>query len=181
MWVCLSFHYCRDLNSTTLSIFIVANNILIFYSLIQYSSPSISALRPFPVPYLNSESPRGCPHPLPPHHQTSPLSGASSLSQGLDASSLTEARLVSPLPYMCGSLISPGLCYLVGGSVSERSQRCRSVGIAGLPRGLPSSSASPSFTPIQPQGSSASVYWLGASICIWLFQLLVGPLRGQQC
>jgi hypothetical protein len=32
---------------------------------------------------------------------------------------------------------------------------------------------------IQQQGSAASVHWLGANICIWLFQLLFGPFRGQ--
>jgi hypothetical protein len=32
---------------------------------------------------------------------------------------------------------------------------------------------------IQQQGSSASVHWLGANICIWLFQLLVGSFWGQ--
>jgi hypothetical protein len=33
----------------------------------------------------------------------------------------------------------------------------------------------------QPQRSAASVYWLGANNCIWLFQLLVGSLGGQSC
>ena len=32
---------------------------------------------------------------------------------------------------------------------------------------------------IQRQGSAASVHWLGANNCIWLFQLLVGSFRGQ--
>jgi hypothetical protein len=32
---------------------------------------------------------------------------------------------------------------------------------------------------IQPQGSAAFVHWLGANICIWFFQLLVGSFRGQ--
>jgi hypothetical protein len=32
---------------------------------------------------------------------------------------------------------------------------------------------------IQQQGSAASVHWLGANICIWLFQLLVGSSRVQ--
>jgi hypothetical protein len=44
-------------------------------------------------------------------------------------------------------LISAGECCLVGGSVSERSWRPRSVETAGLPMGLPSSSASSSFPP----------------------------------
>ena len=47
---------------------------------------------------------------------------------------------------MCvGGLISAGVCCLVGGSVSERSQGSRLVETAGLPIGLPSSPASSSF------------------------------------
>jgi hypothetical protein len=44
---------------------------------------------------------------------------------------------------------------------------------------LPSSSASFSLSLIQPQGSEASVHWLGANICIGLFQLLAGSFGGQ--
>jgi hypothetical protein len=47
--------------------------------------------------------------------------------------------------------------------------------------GPPSSSASSSFSPIRPQKSQASFRWLGASTCIWLFQLLVWSLKGQPC
>ena len=68
-------------------------------------------------------------------------------------------------------LFSAGVCCLVGGSVSERSRASRLVETAGLPMGSPSFS----FSLIQPQGSPASVHWLGVSI----FQLLVGPLGGQ--
>jgi hypothetical protein len=32
---------------------------------------------------------------------------------------------------------------------------------------------------IQQQGSAASVHWLDANICIWLFQLRVGSFGGQ--
>jgi hypothetical protein len=63
--------------------------------------------------------------------------------------------------------------------VSERSQESGLVETAGLPMGLPSSSASSILPLIQPQGSLASVHWLGVSICFCLSQLLVGPLRGQ--
>jgi hypothetical protein len=34
---------------------------------------------------------------------------------------------------------------------------------------------------IQQQRSAASVHWLGASICIWLFQMLVWSSRMQSC
>jgi hypothetical protein len=50
---------------------------------------------------------------------------------------------------------------------------------AGFSIGSPSSSASSSFSLLQPQDSPASVHWLGENICIWIFQLLVGPFRGQ--
>jgi hypothetical protein len=62
-------------------------------------------------------------------------------------------------------LVSAGVCCLVGDSVSERSQGSRLVETAGLPLGLPSSSASSSFYLIRPQGSLVSVHWLGVSIC----------------
>jgi hypothetical protein len=68
---------------------------------------------------------------------------------------------------------------LVGGSVSERSQGPGLVETADLSMGSSSSSTSSSFSLIQPpQGSPASVHWLGVRICFCLSQLLVGPLRG---
>ena len=72
-----------------------------------------------------------------------------------------------------GSLGLARLCCLVGGSVSERSQGSRLVETAGLPMGLPSSSASSSFSLIQSQESPASVHWLGIIICI-SFNCLLG-------
>jgi hypothetical protein len=45
--------------------------------------------------------------------------------------------------------------------VSEQSQRSRLVEIARLPMGSLSTSSSSSFSLIQPQGSLASVHWLG--------------------
>jgi hypothetical protein len=53
--------------------------------------------------------------------------------------------------------ISAGACCLVGGSVSERSQRSKLIATASLLMGLPSSSASFSFFLVQPQGPPASV------------------------
>jgi hypothetical protein len=101
------------------------------------------------------------------------------VSWRLGASSLTEAKSFSPLLYMCQGLISAGVCCLVGGSVSKRSWGSRSVKTAGLPIGFPSSSASSSFSLIQPQGSGASVYSLGVNICIgWVFEraVMISPL-----
>ena len=65
-----------------------------------------------------------------------------------------------------GGLISAGVWFLVDGSGFERSQGSRLVETAGLPMESLSSSASSSFSLIQSQGSPASVYWLGVSICI---------------
>jgi hypothetical protein len=75
--------------------------------------------------------------------------------------------------------MSAGVCCLVGGSVSERSQGSRLIETAGPLTGSPSSSASSSFPLIQQQGLAASVHWLPANICTWLFQLLVGSFRGE--
>jgi hypothetical protein len=73
---------------------------------------------PHPIPPLHTiskrMSPPTWPHPTRLLHSLGPQ-----VSQGLGASSLTEARPVSPLLYMC--LISGELCFLVGGSVSEIS------------------------------------------------------------
>jgi hypothetical protein len=48
--------------------------------------------------------------------------------------------------------------------VSERSQESRLIETAGPPIGSPFSSASSSFSLIQPQGSPASVHWLGKNM-----------------
>ena len=67
------------------------------------------------------------------------------VSSGLGVSSLTEPRPCSPLLYMCWGLISACVCYLVGGSVSERYQGKRLIENPSTPTGLPSSSASSSL------------------------------------
>jgi hypothetical protein len=134
----------------------------------------LTVLHPIPSPL----SPRGCPHPSQPLpllllHPTSPLhSLGPQVSQRLGVSSLL---------YMCQGLISAGVCCLVGGSVSERSQGSRLIETAGLPMGSPSSSASSSLSLIQPQGPWTSDQWLGVSICVCLSQMLVGPLGRPPC
>jgi hypothetical protein len=62
--------------------------------------------------------------------------------------------------------MSTGVCCLVGGSASETSQGSRLVETVNLPMESPSSSTSSSFSLIQPQGSLASVHWLGVNTCI---------------
>ena len=98
---------------------------------------------------------------------------------GLGTSSPNEHRPCSPLMYVCWW---PGIswCRLpFGGPVFERSLESRLIETSGPTTGSPSSSASSSLSLIQQQGSSASVHWLGATICLWLFQLLVQSFRGQ--
>jgi hypothetical protein len=114
------------------------------------------------------------PHPIQPPNSLGPP-----VSWELGVSYLTHPD-PSVLCCICvGGLLSAGVCCLAGGPMSERSQRSRLVETAGPPTGLPPSSASSSFFLIQPQGSEASVHWLGVNICIWLFLLLVGSFRGQ--
>ena len=78
-----------------------------------------------------------------------------------------------------GSLISAGICCLVGGPVSERSRGYRLIETAGLPTGSPPSSASSSFPLIQPLGSAASVHWSASdsSASCWVFwrAVMLGP------
>ena len=75
--------------------------------------------------------------------------------------------------YICvGEFISAGVCWLVGIPVSERTRRFRLIETTGRPTMLLSSSSSSWFSIIETQCSAASVYWLGANICIWLSCLL---------
>jgi hypothetical protein len=99
------------------------------------------------------------------------------VSQGLGASSPTEARPDSPLLYMCqGPWLSP--CILPGWWFSLwELQGSGLVESAGLSMGLPFPSASSILSLIPPYRSPILVQWLCVSICICLSQLLVGPLR----
>ena len=106
-----------------------------------------------------------------PPHLISVLPGASSLLRV--RWNFSETRPCIPLLYVCWGLIPVAICCLVGGPVFERSQVSRLIETSGPPTGLPSSTASSSFPLIQPQGSAASVSWLGENIYIWFFQLLV--------
>jgi hypothetical protein len=113
--------------------------LIIFYSPVFIPLPVCPPTAPHPIP--PSPLQEDVPTPTPPHQTTPPL--GSQVSQGLGASSLTEARPGSLLLYICvRGLSSAGVCCLVGGSVSERSRGSRSVETTGLPMGPPSSSAS---------------------------------------
>jgi hypothetical protein len=78
---------------------------------------------PHPIPPLGPQEdvPTLPTDPKPPH------SVGPQVSQGLAASSLTKTRPGSPLLYMCWNRLSAGVCFLVGGSVSERFRRSRLV------------------------------------------------------
>jgi hypothetical protein len=101
------------------------------------------------------------------------------VSRRLGASSLTESISGSPLLCMCwgphrGWYMLPGwwLCFWEI-LVVQLSWDCWSSCVEGL---LLSFS---SFYLIQPEGSPAFFHWLGELNCIWPFQLLVRPSRGQ--
>jgi hypothetical protein len=68
--------------------------------------------------------------------------------------------------------MSTGICCLVGNPVSERFCQYRLIESAGPPTGLPSVSASSTFSLVQPLGSAAFVHWLGVNICIQVSCLL---------
>jgi hypothetical protein len=114
-----------------------------------YPSPhvyTLTVLHPTPTLFL---PPRGCPHPYPtrpPHYL------GLQVSRGLSASSLTDIRDPEVLCCICvKGLISASICYLVGGTVSERSQGSRLVKTASLPVGFPScSETDSSYTDLNP-------------------------------
>jgi hypothetical protein len=136
-----------------------------FIPLLQSTLWLIHIPYPFPTPCLYVDI--STPHPTWPLNSLGPP-----VSWELGASSLNEHRTGSPLLHMCwGSHIS--WCMLpVCGPVFERSQGSRLIETAGSPTGRTLLSF---FQPslIQQQGSAVLVHWLGANICIWLFQLLV--------
>jgi hypothetical protein len=121
-------------------------------------------------------SPHGFPHPP----ATWPLKSLGPpVSWGLDASSLNEHRPGRPLVYICWRPhISWCMLPVWWSSVWEISgiqinwdcwYSYRVALLLSFTQPLPNSTT----------GVSASVHWLGANICIWLFQLLVGSFRGQ--
>ena len=148
---------------------------------VQTLSPSWSILQMFHILHVNLPSPRECPENVPHPHKTSPLHGTSILFRvRCIFSDWTDTQQSSAI-YVLGASYKLVYAAWFGVSVSERSQGSTLVKTAGLPIGSPFSSSSSSFSRIPPHGSLASVHWLGASICIWLFYLIVGPLRGQSC
>jgi len=144
--------------------------------------PFRSTLRLFHIPYLlpltptPPLSPQGCPHPLP--HQTSKLPRASSLlrvrfifsdwTQTQESSAVYVSGASSQLVYTAW-LVIQHLRDLGGqGNWDYWSSYRVALLLSFLQLSL-----------IHPQGSAASVHWLGAHICIWLFQLLVESFGEQ--
>jgi hypothetical protein len=128
---------------------------------------------PPPLPHVSTWM---SPPPTPPDLQTP----WPPVSWGLGALSQLEHRPRSPLLYVCwGPHISWCMLPVWRSNVWEISGF--QIETAGLPTGLPSSSASSSLSLIQQQGAAASVHWLGANNCIWLFQLLVGSSGVWPC
>jgi hypothetical protein len=152
----------------------------------RFYSPTPSTLWLFHIPYLlQPPVSTRMSLPQPPPAFTWPLNALGPMfSWGLDASVLIDHRPCSPLLYMC---LRPNISWcmlpwlvvqhlrVLGGGGS------RLIETAGPPTESPSSSASFSLFLIQPQELAASVHWLGANICIWLFQRFVGSFGGQSC
>lgn len=114
-------------------------------------------------------SPQGNPHYPPPRPLT--LWGLLSIEGWVHVFWMNPDPAV--FCYICvGEFISAGVCWLVGIPVSERTRRFRLIETTGRPTMLLSSSSSSWFSIIETQCSAASVYWLGANICIWLSCLL---------
>jgi hypothetical protein len=106
----------------------------------------------FHIPYLLPRplSPWGCPpHHLSPH-QTSLLPGTSSLLRVWCIFSNWTQTWQSSAVYGVGGLISAGIWCLFCGPVFERSRGSGLFETAGPPTRSPSSSASSSFSLIQP-------------------------------
>lgn len=101
------------------------------------------------------------------YQDTSPL-----VSWELDAS--CSSLLYMYLGPHISWCILPGCCL----SVWETSEVQVSWGCWSSYRVSLSSSASSTFSLIQPQGWAASVHWLGIKIYIWLFKLLIESFRG---
>jgi hypothetical protein len=133
-------------------------------------------MAPHPIPA--SPSPRGCTHPSNPHHTTPSHSLGPQVSQGLGTSShIWGQTRKSSAGYVLGPHIRCMLpCWWL--SIWE-ILRVQASWDCWFSVGSPSSSASSRFSLVQPQGSLASFHWLGVSICTWLFQMLIGPIRGQ--
>jgi hypothetical protein len=162
-------------------VFLLLELIIIFTLFFLFYSPVIICLLfcPPTVPIPPTWSPRECPHTPKHTHALSDLPIPWSLKS---LKGYVHFLSLRPDQSGCaGGLGQASECCLVGGSVSKKSQRSGLVDTAGLPTGSPSSSASCSLFPIQPHRSLASAHWLGVSACIWLFQLLVGSLRGPPC
>ena len=124
---------------------------------VQTVSLSYSNLWLLHIPYLLLPlSPRGCsfPTPTPPHHMYS-LTGALSLMRVKYIFSHWDQTQKPSAVYVLGA--SYQLVY-VAWLVFQRAQKSRLFETVGLLIGLPPSSASFSFSLIQPQGSSASVH-----------------------
>jgi hypothetical protein len=93
----------------------------------------------------------------------------------LGTSSLNEHRPSSPLLYVSYQLVYAASLVVV--QCLRDLGQSRLSEASGAPTGSPSSLASFSLSPVQPQGSAASVHFLIPNICIWLIQLLVGSSR----
>jgi hypothetical protein len=138
-----------------------------------YPTPIHTPTVPHPIPPLHTLSLQGCPSPHPPGLYTP--RGIHSL-EGLVHRLWLNKTLQSSAVYVLRT--SYQLVYVAWSSVWEITGvnwECWSFYRVTLLLSF----IQPSL--IQPQGSAASVHWLGANICIWFFHLLVGSSWVQSC
>jgi hypothetical protein len=116
-------------------------------------------------------------------HLTSKFPGASNLLKvRCIISDWIQTHQSSAVYVLGGGLFisSAGLCCLIGGLMFEKFQVSRLIQCWSLYRTV-LLLLSFCLSLIQPQWSPVSVHWLGANICIWLLQLLIGSSRVRSC
>ena len=122
------------------------------------------------------------PWQISPPHATWPLKPLGPpVSWGIGASSLNEHRPSSPLLYVCwwphiSCCMLPVWCSSVW-TISEVQINWDCWFSYRVTLFL--SFIHPSL--VQQQGPAVSVHWLGATICLWLFQLFFGSSRVPSC
>jgi hypothetical protein len=142
--------------------------------------PPPSTVRLFHIPYL-------LPNPylhldVPISHPTWPLNSVGPpVSWGLGASSRND-----PVVLYCicvGGLLSAAVCCLFGGPVFERFWEVQINWDCWSSYRIVVLRSFFQLSLVQQQGmfSTASVHWLGANMCNWLFQLLFGSSRVRSC
>ena len=167
---------CSDQTSVFSPFFFILFILLVFYTPL-ILSPSQSTLWLFHIEYFSPHCPflhEDIPISTPPSHQTSLLPGAFRLLRVRCIFSdwiqqLSAVYLLDPLISWC---MLPGCV-----PMSKRSQGSILIETAGFPTGSPSTSASSSFSLIQPQGLPASVHFCSFFLFLFVCLFVCKPLN----